>query len=91
MNRFVILRKHVNHVKGGEIRAVMFNAAVDKFYDLLQEGNVYIIAKGTLKHANKQFSAGIKNGLEISLGENSIVQLVEDDKSVCILFRDLLV
>lgn len=60
----------------------MFNSAVDKFYPLFEEGKVYLISRGTLKQAKRQFSAGIKNDLEITLNENSIVQLVEDDASI---------
>ena len=32
---------------------VGFTESVDRFYDMLQVGQVYIISKGTLKPANK--------------------------------------
>lgn len=61
----------------------MFNKAVDAHYNKIHEGGVYLISGGSLKHAKKQFSGGIKNDLEITLGEFSQVQPVEDDANVC--------
>lgn len=34
---------------GGEIKATAFNEAVDKFYELIQQGQVYTISKASLK------------------------------------------
>jgi replication factor A1 len=65
----------------GEVRAVMFNNAVDQFYDIFQEGMVFIISKGSLKNANRTFS-NINNDYEITLDEQSIVKPVKDDQNV---------
>eukprot|EP01080_Neovahlkampfia_damariscottae_P007781 gene7781-12255_t len=65
----------------GEIRAVMFNNAVDQFYDIFQEGMVFIISKGNLKNANRQFSS-VNNDYEITLDEQSIIKPVKDDSNI---------
>ena len=57
---------------GGEIRATMFNDAVDKFDPVFQVNKVFLISKGSLKPANKKFSS-IKNEYEIMLDANSVV------------------
>ncbi|ELR18729.1 replication factora protein 1 (rpa1) subfamily protein [Acanthamoeba castellanii str. Neff] len=64
-------------VAGTEIRAVMFNEAVDKFESIIQQGNVYSIEKATLKVANKKFSH-INNDYEITISPASVVEAVAD-------------
>jgi replication factor A1 len=63
--------------QGGEIRATMFNDAVEAFYPLLEVGKVYYISKGTLKIANKKFTS-IPNEYELSLDRNSQITLCND-------------
>jgi replication factor A1 len=65
----------------GEIRAVMFNEAVDTFHDIFEIGRVYLISKGKLKHSNKKYSQ-LKSDYEITLDTNSIVRLIENDKAI---------
>ncbi|GAX74874.1 hypothetical protein CEUSTIGMA_g2320.t1 [Chlamydomonas eustigma] len=36
--------------QGGEIRVTAFNDQVDKFYDLVEVGKVYLVSKASLKH-----------------------------------------
>ena len=59
----------------------MFNNAVDQFYDIFQEGMVFVISKGSLKNANRQFSS-VNNDYEITLDEQSIVKPVKDDSNI---------
>jgi len=67
--------------KDSEIRAVCFNACAEKNFDYIQEGSVYLVARGTIKPANKTYST-IKNNNEISLDDNSVIEKVEDDTSI---------
>lgn len=55
----------------------MFNEQVDKFENVLQEGGCYLIAKGQLKPANKEFSS-VKNNYEITFDRNTTVQPIGD-------------
>ena len=67
--------------QGGQIRATMFNDAVDKFYPLLSIDGVYTISKGLLKPANKKFSL-LPNDYELTLNSDADIQFVEDDASI---------
>lgn len=63
---------------GGEIRVTCFNAVVDRFYDAIEVGKVYLISKGSLKPAQKNFNH-LKNDWEIFLDSNSTVDLCPDE------------
>ncbi|XP_074273618.1 replication protein A 70 kDa DNA-binding subunit A [Silene latifolia] len=63
---------------GGEIRVTCFNAVVDRFYDVIEAGKVYLISKGSLKPAQKNFNH-LKNEWEIFLESTSIVDLCLDE------------
>ncbi|XP_020582425.1 replication protein A 70 kDa DNA-binding subunit A-like isoform X2 [Phalaenopsis equestris] len=65
---------------GGEIRVICFNAIVDRFLDAIEVGKVYVISKGSLKPAQKNFNH-LTNDWEIFLETSSIVELCpeEDD------------
>lgn len=65
---------------GGEIRVTCFNAVVDRFYDTVQVGKVYLISKGSLKPAQKNFNH-LKNEWEIFLEATSSVELCHDEDS----------
>ncbi|ORX55345.1 replication factor-a protein [Piromyces finnis] len=60
-----------------EIRATAFNDACDKFYDLLQEDQVYYISGANIKVANKQFN-NVKNEYEMYLDANTNITLCND-------------
>lgn len=60
-----------------EIRATGFNKAVDNFYDLLVEGQVYYISGCRVTIAKKQFS-NLTNEYELMFEDSSIVELCED-------------
>ncbi|KAL5768550.1 hypothetical protein ACOSQ2_015333 [Xanthoceras sorbifolium] len=67
---------------GGEIRVTCFNAVVDRFYDIIEVGKVYMISKGSLKPAQKNFNH-LKNEWEIFLETTSTVDLCpEEDSSI---------
>lgn len=63
---------------GGEIRVTCFNAVVDRFYDAIEVGKVYVISKGSLKPAQKNFNH-LKNEWEIFLEATSSVDLCTDE------------
>lgn len=63
---------------GGEIRVTCFNALVDRFYDVIEVGKVYLISKGNLKPAQKNFNH-LKNEYEIFLESASTVELCPDE------------
>ncbi|KAJ4829421.1 hypothetical protein Tsubulata_006616 [Turnera subulata] len=65
---------------GGEIRATCFNAVADQFYHQIEPGRVYLISKGNLRPAQKNFNH-LNNDLEIMLEIGSIVQRCSDDDS----------
>lgn len=67
---------------GGEIRVTCFNAVADQFYHQIEAGNVYLISKGNLRPAQKNYNH-LNNDLEIMLESGSIIQRVsEDDNSI---------
>ena len=47
---------HLLDSGGGEMIVTCFNAVVDRFYDVVEAGKVYLISKGTLKPAQKNFN-----------------------------------
>uniref|UniRef100_A0A8C5K1B2 Replication protein A subunit n=1 Tax=Jaculus jaculus TaxID=51337 RepID=A0A8C5K1B2_JACJA len=64
--------------ESGEIRATAFNEQVDKFFPLIEVNKVYYFSKGSLKIANKQFSA-VKNDYEMTFNNETSVMPCEDD------------
>ncbi|EHB07109.1 Replication protein A 70 kDa DNA-binding subunit [Heterocephalus glaber] len=64
--------------ESGEIRATAFNEQVDKFFPLIEVNKVYYFSKGTLKIANKQFTA-VKNDYEMTFNNETSVVPCEDD------------
>lgn len=67
--------------KGGEIRATMFNDAVDKFYELLRPGNVFYFTGGKVKMANRKFS-NIDNDYEVSFDQHSEITPAPEDGQI---------
>ncbi|PRQ46937.1 putative nucleic acid-binding protein [Rosa chinensis] len=64
--------------EGGEIRVTCFNAVLDRFYDIIEVGKVYLISKGSLKPAQKNFNH-LKSDWEITLDASSTVELCPDE------------
>ncbi|KAG6515042.1 replication protein A 70 kDa DNA-binding subunit A-like [Zingiber officinale] len=63
---------------GGEIRATCFNAVVDRFYESIEVGKVYLLSKGSLKPAQKNFNH-LNNHWEIFLEATTTLQLCPDE------------
>ncbi|KAK2195322.1 bifunctional Nucleic acid-binding [Babesia duncani] len=61
----------------GEIRAIFFGEAVNKWYSFIEEGQVYSISGGQLRPANKRFN-NVSHTCEMTLDENSQIQLVNN-------------
>lgn len=57
-----------------------FGETVDKFYDLVIPGKVYLISNATCKMSKRQFS-NVDNEYEIHLEANSVMQLAKEDSS----------
>ncbi|KAJ9152433.1 hypothetical protein P3X46_025999 [Hevea brasiliensis] len=66
---------------GGEIKVTCFNAVADQFYHQIEAGKVYLISRGNLKPAQKNFNH-LRNDLEVFLESTSIVQPCFEDDSV---------
>ncbi|XP_054791912.1 LOW QUALITY PROTEIN: replication protein A 70 kDa DNA-binding subunit A-like [Prosopis cineraria] len=67
---------------GGEIRATCFNAVAEQFYRLVEVGKVYLISRGSIKPAQKNFNH-LPNDQELTLDLTSIIQpCLDDDKSI---------
>ncbi|KAJ1606938.1 Rf-A (OB fold protein) [Cryptosporidium canis] len=65
---------------GREIRATCFTKAVDKFYDMLREGEVYSFSRGDVKEANTRFNT-TGHEFEIIFNEDADIQsLPQDDR-----------
>jgi replication factor A1 len=65
--------------ESGDIRATFFKEAVDKFYDVLQVDKVYLISKGQVKVANKQYST---KQYELTFGADAVFELCDDGAAV---------
>ncbi|XP_068659391.1 replication protein A 70 kDa DNA-binding subunit A [Aristolochia californica] len=63
---------------GGEIRVTCFNSVVDRFYSIVEVGKVYVISKGSLKPAKKNFNH-LNNEWEILLDASSTMELFPDE------------
>lgn len=67
---------------GGEIRVTCFNQVADQFYHQIEAGRVYLISKGNLKPAQKNFNH-LRHDLEIFLESTSTIQpCFEDDNTI---------
>ena len=70
---------------GTAIRATFFKDGVDKFHDMLKEGNVYYFGAGRIKKAQKRFN-NLPHDYEISFDGTSRVQPVQQtDQSVAVI------
>lgn len=61
-----------------EIKGTCFAAVCDKYFDLIHVDDVYYIAKGIIKEANKQFTT-IENEYEITFTSHTVVEKCYDD------------
>ena len=67
--------------EGSEIRGTFFKEAVDKFYDMLQEDQVYTFSGGRIKMANRQYTS-IDCDYEITFSPYSQIKHCGDDRSI---------
>eukprot|EP00475_Leptophrys_vorax_P032669 TRINITY_DN506_c0_g1_i3.p1 TRINITY_DN506_c0_g1~~TRINITY_DN506_c0_g1_i3.p1 ORF type:complete len:588 (-),score=167.21 TRINITY_DN506_c0_g1_i3:808-2388(-) len=67
---------------GAEIRAAVFNAAVEKFWDVLQVGNLYCVRRPQVKLCDKKYSLRGGAQFELVLNPDTEVNVVEDDGSI---------
>ncbi|CAK4626418.1 hypothetical protein LEN26_007195 [Aphanomyces euteiches] len=67
--------------KGGEIRATLFNDAVDAFYDRLIPNGIFYFSGGKIKMANRKFSA-INNDYEVTFDTSSDIVAAPDDHAI---------
>ncbi|CAE8632764.1 unnamed protein product [Polarella glacialis] len=67
--------------EGGEIRASLFNNAVDLFGEKLQVGKCFTFSRGTLKIANRQYSS-LNHRYELTFDKDAVVEEVNDDASI---------
>ncbi|CAA6659335.1 unnamed protein product [Spirodela intermedia] len=65
---------------GGEIRVTCFNAAADRFFDRIEAGKVYLISRGSIKPAQKNFNH-LDHQWEILLDSSSTVDPCPDEDS----------
>ncbi|TVU28767.1 hypothetical protein EJB05_20300 [Eragrostis curvula] len=63
---------------GGEIRVTCFNALVDRFYEAVEVGKVYVVSRGNLKTAKKDYNH-LNSEWEIFLENQSTVELCPDE------------
>ncbi|XP_010449392.1 PREDICTED: replication protein A 70 kDa DNA-binding subunit E-like isoform X1 [Camelina sativa] len=67
---------------GGEIRVTCFNAVADQFYDQIVVGNLYLVSRGSLRPAQKNFNH-LPNDYEITLDNASTIQqCYEEDAGI---------
>ncbi|KAG5366436.1 Replication factor A protein 1 [Yarrowia sp. B02] len=67
----------------GEIRATGFNQEVDKFYPMLEEGQVYYVTQCRVSMANKKFS-NVNNDYELMLGRDTVIIQADDAEAAAI-------
>eukprot|EP00980_Cylindrotheca_fusiformis_P028072 scaffold22577_cov122-Cylindrotheca_fusiformis.AAC.51 len=66
---------------GMDIKATFFKEAVDKFFNLVQVGQVYRLSGGRIKVANLQYNT-CKSQFELNFDQNSEICLVDDDGDI---------
>lgn len=62
---------------GGEIRVVCWNDTVERFYDQIQVGSVYLISKASLRNKRGNYNQ-TRHQFEIHLENGSLVELCQD-------------
>lgn len=67
--------------EGTQIVGTFFNDAAEKFYNELEEGNVYTFAGGNVRIANAKYTS-VKNDYTIIFDRNSIIEAAQDDQKI---------
>jgi len=66
---------------GGEIRASFFDQGVDKHFDALQVGKVFVFSKGRVKVANRQYNP-CNHRYELTFDKEALVAPSADDADI---------
>lgn len=64
-----------------EIRGTAFNENADKFYNLLQEGKVFLVSKARIQPSKPQFS-NLSHPYELSLDRDTVIEECFDNEGV---------
>ena len=64
--------------EGGEIRVTCFNAVADQFFDLVEQGKVYLVSRGSLKPVVQRNFNHLNSEYEIFLESSSTLQKCND-------------
>lgn len=64
-----------------QIQSTFFNAAADRFFDVITQGKVYSFSGGNVKSANPKFST-LDNDIEISFDKGSLITELADDGNI---------
>ncbi|XP_055513624.1 replication protein A 70 kDa DNA-binding subunit isoform X2 [Leucoraja erinacea] len=73
--------------ESGEIRATVFTDQVDRFFPIIEVNKVYLVSKGTLKTANKQYTS-VKNDYEMTFNnETSVIPCDDADDLPTVQFE----
>lgn len=62
----------------GDIRMTAFKSDCDRLFDLIKVGEIYLVSRGTVKPANKQYTHTTSD-YEVTLNSDSIVELCTDE------------
>jgi len=65
--------------EGTETRATFFGAAVEKFFDVLQDGQTFVFSGGRVKPADKRYC---QYDMELTFDERANIQATPDDGQV---------
>lgn len=66
---------------GGEIRASFFNDAADAFFNVVQVGKCFLLGRGSIKPANKQFNS-TNHRYELTFDGNALVEEAGEDEKI---------
>jgi len=69
--------------QGGEIKCTLFRDGADKFFDMIKEGNTYVISRANLKPANAQYNT-CKNDYELNGDGNTNIEQAQEDIKVTV-------
>lgn len=67
--------------QGDEIRGTFFKEDVDRFWNVLHEGQTYIVSGGRLKVANRKYTT-VDNQFEISFGRETQIFPIQDEGAI---------
>lgn len=65
---------------GGEVRVACFNTLLDRFYEVVEVGKVYVVSRGNLKPVQRTYNH-LNSEWEITLEKESSVDLCPDENS----------